>query len=81
MPKLFDDIHAENGRPPTNGCGVANLIQQMKLEDQTDLAQALQNPNISTAAIQRALRKNGHSLSVHTVGRHRRKDCPCGQTR
>jgi hypothetical protein len=80
MPKLFDEIFAENRRTPGSGCGITNLLERLKPEDQTDLVQALENPGITTSAIHRALRKNGHGLSVHTVGRHRRKECSCGQT-
>ena len=40
MPKLFDEIFAENRRTPGSGCGITNLLERLKPEDQTDLVQA-----------------------------------------
>lgn len=80
MPGLFDDIIAENGGGASSGCLLERLIKSLEPDDKVDLDRALDNLDITTSAIHRALRKNGHQVSIHTVGRHRRKECCCGQT-
>lgn len=79
MPGIFDDIVSENSRPAGEACGFLRLIADMPKADRADLDTAMENRNFSTAAIYRALRKNGYTVSVHMIGRHRRKDCSCGK--
>lgn len=80
MPDLLKDIMSENSNAPKTGCGIAKLLKNMTKPDSTDLQEALENPIITSSAIDRALRKNGYTVSGNMVRRHRRKDCACGQT-
>lgn len=60
------------------GCRVRNLKPKLSKEDLATLEDALNNLSITTASISRALKKEGHIISVHSLGRHRRGDCNCG---
>lgn len=60
------------------GCRVRNLKSKLSKEDLATLEDALKDLTITTASISRALKKEGHIISVHSLGRHRRGDCNCG---
>jgi hypothetical protein len=60
------------------GCRVRNLKSKLSKEDLETLEIALKDDLITTASISRALKKEGHMISVHSLGRHRRGDCNCG---
>lgn len=81
MTGLLKDILSENTRPTQNGCGLARFLGTLTAEDRTDLEQAMQDKTITSSAIQRALRNNGYAISGNMIRRHRRKDCPCGNSR
>lgn len=52
---------------------------KLKLSElqQRKLAAALKSTEVATAQIHRILNQWGHSISPHTVGRHRRGECSC----
>lgn len=60
------------------GCKV-KLVKAVLNESETKvLDEALADPNLPSAAISRALKSEGYSVSLHSIGRHRRGDCNCG---
>jgi ABC-type Mn2+/Zn2+ transport system ATPase subunit len=60
------------------GCRVKLIRSVLNDSELKLLDETLQNDNISTAAIVRALKTEGYDASIHSVGRHRRGDCVCG---
>jgi hypothetical protein len=80
MTSLMNQILSQNTRPAVNGCGLVRFLAELKPEDRKDLEQAMQDETITGSAIQRALRNNGYAISGNMIRRHRRKDCPCGNT-
>ena len=60
------------------GCRV-KLVKTILSESETKvLDEALADENITSAGISRALKSEGYSVSLHSIGRHRRGDCNCG---
>lgn len=60
------------------GCKVKILKTKLNKEDLIVFESVLKDPVVTTASISRALKKEGFSISVHSLGRHRRGDCNCG---
>lgn len=80
MSDLFKDIMSENDRT-VDICGMVKLLATMSDEDRADVQRALDNPTVTVAAIDRALRKHGYVTNPTTMRRHRRGDCCCGPNR
>jgi hypothetical protein len=59
-------------------CSMKNIIDSLSKEDADALAEALANPNVTGRAITEALRAEGHDTRDHSVNRHRRGLCQCG---
>jgi hypothetical protein len=58
-------------------CRIHAIKKKMSAEDKKVLDESLLDPDISTAGLCRALKKEGFSISIHAIGRHRRGDCIC----
>lgn len=64
-------------RRPGGWCSVGRLIAATPGLN-AELAEALNDPSLDTAAIHRALRARGFKIGdVQTLGRHRRGECLC----
>lgn len=77
---LADDIQREatvNSR--RRSCGVHTLLNKLDDDDRAVLEVYLHEDNIDSAAIQRALAKNGHEIGLATLQRHRRDACACSK--
>jgi hypothetical protein len=59
-------------------CSMHAIIAALSTDDADALAEALANPNITGRAIADALRAEGHNTRDHSVNRHRRGLCQCG---
>lgn len=75
---LMDEFKAEGVRPRVQ-CRVKLVLDSLTAAEQTDLLNALQDPVITAAAIERVLERKGHKLPAGTITRHRRKECTCGK--
>lgn len=82
MEATWDDFEVEvqtaSGR--TRGlCGVRAVLNSLTPAAQAKLLAALDNQQISSAAISKALKKRVGKAAPqhHTVSRHRRGDCSC----
>ena len=58
-------------------CRIHAIRRKMSAEDKKVLDESLLDPEISTAGLCRALKREGFSISIHAIGRHRRGDCIC----
>jgi len=58
-------------------CRIYAIKKKMSGEDKKVLEESLIDPEVSTAGLCRALKKEGFSISIHAIGRHRRGDCIC----
>jgi uncharacterized protein (DUF1778 family) len=58
-------------------CVMRQVLDKMTKEEQTEVIQALENPDIPGSAITRALKVWGHDIGSSSVYRHRRKECSC----
>lgn len=63
--------------PPNFGCSIRHLRKKMSKEDLEVLDKALEDRDITSASLNRALKSEGFFISVHSIGRHRRGDCNC----
>ncbi len=59
-------------------CSIKTIIDSLSKEDAEALAEAFANPTVSGRAITKALRADGHDTRDHSVNRHRRGLCLCG---
>ncbi len=71
MGELGNQLRNE-GSPPRNAFRVDEILAQLSEEDKADLLAAIQDAAISTAAITRVLRRNGHALSENAIRNYRR---------
>lgn len=58
-------------------CSVRLLVDSLESEDAADLVAALDDHAVMSSHIAKALKARGHSMSDHTISRHRRKVCSC----
>jgi|GEM_PF-2135724 len=80
MPSL-DELADPNYRVKKGpACGVALLLADLDAKTAETLRRALANPHAGGTTIVAALRDMGHAVSHHTVQRHRRGDCQCGES-
>lgn len=76
---LADRIAEQNvGVRRGPSCHVSHLLDQLPDRDRDDVLEALDNGTVTTTAIFRALRNDGHATSLSSLARHRRGDCRCG---
>lgn len=59
-------------------CSLKKIIDELSPEDAEALAEALASPHITGRAIADALRAEGYNCRDHSVNRHRRALCQCG---
>jgi hypothetical protein len=74
---LLDDIRDETNRRNTL-CAVGQWLQHQTPDDFDQLEIAFADPTITTAAIQRVLKRHGFANGWTTVHRHRTGACACG---
>ena len=75
--KLADAL-AQEATLPGPKCGIHTALQALSEEDRGTLMAALENRDVTGAAISRALATIGHKMTAFTVNRHRKGDCSCG---
>ena len=63
------------------GCSIARILATIPTEDADALKAALDDPALPGTVIANVLREEGHTLTSHTVQRHRRNDCACGMSK
>lgn len=76
---LLDEIQAET-RGTGSPCAIQTVFSRLDKRDAADLRAALENPNVTSASIGRALAKRGLLTCKNVpdvVSRHRRRDCRC----
>lgn len=56
-------------------CTVCLLVTTLGKDDAQALAAALADDSVTSAAISRALRREGHPISEMTLRRHRKGEC------
>ena len=71
---------AEESKPALKGppCTVSIVLTQLDKDDVAALQEALADPRVTGSAICRALEKEGHRVPPHSLNRHRRGICNCG---
>ena len=74
---LLDDIRDETNRRNTL-CAVGRWMGNQTPDDYDQLEIAFADPTITTAAIQRVLKRHGFANGWTTVHRHRTGACACG---
>jgi hypothetical protein len=76
---LLDEILEvqESGR--LGGCTIRAVIDALEEPDKSALVEALGNPAVTGTAITAVLKRRGFQISSHTVQRHRRNGCSCGE--
>jgi hypothetical protein len=72
------EIVAQNNSAKGPPCGLVAVYNSLQPADQADLTGALNDTEIRTTAIRRALAARGFQVSDHTISRHRRGECLCG---
>ena len=73
---LMDEFKAEGTRPRLQ-CRVKLVLDALTAPEQTDLLNALKDPVITAAAIERVLQRKDFKLPAGTITRHRRGECTC----
>lgn len=74
---LLDEIKQETDNTNRPKCTVRLLIEGMPADDAADLTNALADPLITCAAMERALTKLGYDVKQQTLNRHRKGACGC----
>lgn len=75
---LLADIEAETAQPGYP-CGIAKAIEALPADEADELRIALGRDTFAANAISRALAKRGVRVKAHTITRHRRRECRCGE--
>ncbi len=71
MGELGNQLRNE-GSPRRNVFRVDEILAELDEEDKSDLMAAIQDEAMTTAAITRVLRRNGHALSENAIRNYRR---------
>ena len=71
---LAEQLAKESEVRPGTMCQVCKVIPELSKDDIAALTQALSSA-MSSSAIARALRNEGHAVHDKAVGRHRRQEC------
>jgi hypothetical protein len=74
------DLDVIRAMSPTKGprCTVARLLDELTEQDRATFLLALNDPDISDAALYRALENDGHTVArLPALGKHRRGQCNC----
>ena len=69
----------ESERP--NKCAITHRIASLSDDERETLAEALAEPDITTASIYRWLNKRNVKVNWNTVDRHRKGECRCGKSK
>lgn len=69
MGSLLDKIKAESVRD--YGCKLCAILAKLDKADASDLREAIAAPDVTGAAIARALTAAGHPIGAHPVSKHR----------
>lgn len=73
---LRDELES-NIRKPGAKCRVATIIAEAG-EDSREIAELVNDVTVPASALARVLQKHGHMVADHSITRHRRGDCNCG---
>lgn len=73
----LDALRAET-RSQGPECTIGKALRRMSPENAEKVQAALDNDDVKTSVIARALRAIGVTVAEQTLGRHRRKGCSCG---
>ena len=76
---LFDEIAEEQKATNPNRCPYRRLREELSDEDFADFAKAVDDPNITTSAITRALKRRGVKADPKGIASHRKGVCACSR--
>jgi hypothetical protein len=74
----LSELIAAEAKTLGSTCTIETIHRTLTPEDIEALNTAFATPTVTSAQIQRALVKAGHTVSGSTVRRHRAGDCTCG---
>lgn len=77
MSGLLADVRASSAADPRARCGIADFVKTLDEADRADLAVALADDLVKSAAIYRALKGRGLTLRYDAFRRHRAGGCSC----
>lgn len=72
---LLDELQAAEKK--NNGCRVRVLLDTLDSGEAEELAAALGNPIFHNTTIIAVLGRRGHTVTKHSLSRHRRGECGC----
>ena len=73
---LRDELES-NIRRPGARCRVEAILQQAG-KDSDEIKELINDVSVPASALARLLQKHGHMVADHSLTRHRRGDCNCG---
>lgn len=68
---------AKGGSNQGFACSVGTLLRTLEGEQLAELRRFLDDPSVAHAALERAIKAEGHFVGVGSIGKHRRHDCRC----
>ena len=74
---LLDDIRGEIRATGPQSCILHRVLSELADVDAAGLRTAIDDPNVPSTAIERALKKNGHPISDSTIRKFREQGCHC----
>ena len=77
MGSLSEEIRREAATKKGPVCGVERVVNALGDDDAADLLMALDDDDITSAAIARALSGRGHAIKAYTLRRHQLGECSC----
>lgn len=72
---LADSLAREASTSKGPRCSICQLVDNLEPSDQDTLLAAFADARFTGAAITRALRSEGHSVSAQMITRHRKGEC------
>lgn len=78
-----DDAKAQSHAYRKRGCAVGILLSTLEETDALSVTRAINNPNLTSTAIEAALKPRVAPellTSSYTINRHRKGTCSCGTT-
>ena len=72
--KFAEAFAAEPRHRQGPDCGMCVFMAALPEGERADVQAAMES-DATTAVIYRALKRSGHDVSLHALGRHRRQEC------
>lgn len=73
---LRDEVERSICKPGAK-CRVATILVDAG-DDREEITSLVNDVNVPASALARVLQKHGHMVADHSITRHRRGDCNCG---